>query len=100
MARESRDTNQQVILATGGFDRQIKFWESTGTISKTVKVQDSQVNCIQVSDNKKFLAAGCNPHIYIFEDKVSKATEDVAPKLTLEGHTANVTAIGFHKDCK
>lgn len=90
----------QVVIATGGFDRQVKFWESTGAPRSTIKIQDSQVNCIQVSWDKKLLAVGGNPSIYIYE--VEKTTKDEAkPLYTLggdKGHTGNVTAIGFHKD--
>ena len=58
------------------------------------------MNCIQVSWDKKLLAVGGNPSIYIYE--VEKTTKDEAkPLYTLggdKGHTGNVTAIGFHKD--
>jgi target of rapamycin complex subunit LST8 len=110
----------QVVIATGGFDRQVvakiayclfvsiilivhlmftqvKFWESTGAPRSTIKIQDSQVNCIQISWDKKLLAVGGNPSIYIYEvEKTAK--DEPKPLYTLGGHTGNVTAIGFHKD--
>ncbi|CAB9514425.1 Target of rapamycin complex subunit LST8 [Seminavis robusta] len=94
-----------VILATAGFDHKIRFWEApSGICSRIIKYPDSQVNRLQITPDKQFIAAAGNPHIRLYEilngssavDAVDPPTQQ--PVLTLEGHTAAVTAIGFQKD--
>lgn len=86
-----------VVLVTGGYDHKIRFWDATsGTCLKSVHFGDSQVNCLQVSADKALLAAGGNPQIQLFD--VNSVEEK--PILTYEGHTSNVTTIGFQKDQK
>lgn len=83
-----------VILATAGYDHKIRFWEApSGINSRTLRYPDSPVNCLEITPNKQFLAAGGN-NIRLFE------VNDTAnqPVLTLEGHTSSVTSIGFQKD--
>jgi len=84
-----------VILATAGYDHKIRFWEApSGVNSRTLRYPDSPVNCLEITPNKQFLAAGGNTNIRLFEvnDTASQ------PVLTLEGHTSSVTSIGFQKD--
>ena len=51
-------TNQSVILATAGYDHVIKFWDpSTGNCYRDVKFSDSQINCLQITQDRKYLAA-------------------------------------------
>ena len=53
-----------VILATASYDHKIRFWEApSGHVIQTLRCPDSQVNCLEITPNKQFLAAGCNPHI-------------------------------------
>jgi target of rapamycin complex subunit LST8 len=84
----------QVVLATGGFDHKITLWESNGACIKVLKFPDSQVNCLQVSNDKKILAAGGNSQILLFGLVSSIDT----PIHTLDGISGNVTALGFQKD--
>ena len=87
-----------VILATAGYDHEIRFWEApSGINSRTLRCDDSQVNCLDITPNKQFLAAGCNPHIRLFEINDHANSE---PVLTLVGHTASVTSIGFHREVR
>lgn len=82
---------------TGGYDHKIRFWEATsGVCAKTLLFGESQVNCIQISPDKSLLAAGGNPQIQIFD---VNSTEDKAI-LSYDGHTNNVTHVGFQKDLK
>jgi G protein beta subunit-like protein len=86
-----------VVLATGGYDSCVKLWEaSTGTCTANLPCGDKQVNCIDITPDKRHVAAGSNPKIFLFEIGSSKRE----PVLTCEGHKGNVTAIGFQKDCK
>ena len=85
-----------MLIYLGGFDHRIMLWESSGACVKMVKFPESHVNCIQVSNDKKFLAAGGNPIIHIYDVNSSVDT----PSHTLEGHSGNVMALGFQRDGK
>lgn len=101
-----------VILATGGYDHKIRFWEApSGICSRIIKYPDSQINRLQITPDKQFIAAAGNPHIRLYEIINSSAIDGSMggasigvdpptqqPVLTLEGHTAAVTSIGFQKD--
>mmetsp|Transcript_13606 Transcript_13606/g.27833 ORF Transcript_13606/g.27833 Transcript_13606/m.27833 type:complete len:226 (-) Transcript_13606:14-691(-) len=84
-----------VILATAGYDHKIKFWEApSGICSRTLRYPDSQVNCLEITPDKKFLAAAGNPHVRLFEINSSNHN----PLLSCEGHTSSVTGLGFQRE--
>lgn len=84
-----------VILVTGGYDNCIRYWDATsGICSRSVKFSDSQINCLQISQDKVLLAAGGNPYIHLYD--INSA--DDRPLVTYEGYTSNVMALGFQKD--
>ena len=80
-----------------GYDHTIRFWQaSTGMCERTIQYQDSQVNCLDITPDKKFLAAAGNPHVRLFD-----TTGHNANALNQSsGHTGNVTAIGFQREGK
>mmetsp|Transcript_16687 Transcript_16687/g.21696 ORF Transcript_16687/g.21696 Transcript_16687/m.21696 type:complete len:337 (-) Transcript_16687:593-1603(-) len=81
-----------VILCTAGYDHKIRFWEApSGIISRTLRYPDSSVNCLSISPDKRFLAAGGNPHIRIFDIE----TPNNNCIVNCEGHTGAVTQVGF-----
>jgi G protein beta subunit-like protein len=85
-----------VILATAGLDDKIRFWEApSGICSRILRYADSQVNCLEITADKQYLAAGGNPHIRLFEINNSSNQN---PILSLEGHTGNVTSLGFQRN--
>ncbi|KAL7534357.1 hypothetical protein ACHAXR_005814 [Thalassiosira sp. AJA248-18] len=85
-----------VILATAGQDDKIRFWEApSGICSRVLHYADSQVNCLEITTDKQYLAAGGNPHIRLFEINNSSNQN---PILSLEGHTGNVTSLGFQRN--
>ena len=90
-------TNQSVILATAGYDHVIKFWDpSTGNCYRDVKFSDSQINCLQVTQDRKYLAAAGNPHVRLYE-----INSKVNTHLTnYSQHKGNVTSIQFQNDAK
>lgn len=87
----------QVILATAGYDHTIKLWEATsGICYRTLQYTDSQVNKLEITTDKRLLAAAGNPQIRLYEVQ----SNNNQPVLTYDGHTTNVTAVGFQKDSK
>jgi len=83
-----------VVLATAGYDHTIRFWEATsGICYQTLQYADSQVNKLEITSDKQLLAAAGNPHIRLFEVSTSNAQ----PIHSYDGHTDNVTAIGFNR---
>eukprot|EP00884_Botryococcus_braunii_P022530 jgi/Botrbrau1/8961/Bobra.0148s0073.1 len=87
----------QVVLATAGYDHTIRFWEATsGICYRTLQYPDSQVNKLEITADKQMLAAAGNPLIKCFEVN----SNNPGAVLTYEGHTQNVTSVGFQKDCK
>lgn len=91
-----------VILATAGYDKKIRFWEApSGICSRTLRYLDSQVNCLVITPDKQFLAAGGNPHIRLFEINTTannNNNNDQSPVLQCEGHTSSITSIGFQRE--
>ncbi|XP_024543016.1 protein LST8 homolog [Selaginella moellendorffii] len=86
-----------VILATAGYDHTIRFWEATsGRCYRVLQYTDSQVNKLEITPDKHFLAAAGNPNIRLFEINSSNPQ----PVLNYDAHTSNVTAIGFQCDGK
>ncbi len=84
-----------VVLATGGFDHKIRLWDATsGTCPKLYRFGDSQVNCLSISNDKGYLAAGGNSQLQIFDLKSQRD----GPLLVYEGHTDNVMSVGYRRD--
>eukprot|EP00941_MAST-03F_sp_MAST-3F-sp1_P003762 g3762.t1 len=87
--------SNSVILATAGYDHTIRFWKaSNGVCYRTLQFSDSQVNRLQITPNKKYIAAVGNPNVRLFEIDSGNPN----PVYCYDGHTASVTSVGFHKD--
>lgn len=90
-------SSDRVVLATGGYDHRIYLWEApTGLCHRELAYPDSQVNCLQITPDKTLLAVAGNPQVRLFEINSTNPT----PVTTFDGHTSNVTAVGFQKDRK
>jgi target of rapamycin complex subunit LST8 len=101
-----------VVLATAGYDHMIRFWEApTGLCTRVIKFADSQVNRLEITPDKQFIAAAGNPHVRLYEiqggadrgnsgnNAAGGGSSALDPAvLALEGHTGNVTSLGFQKD--
>jgi len=86
-----------VILATAGYDHNIRFWEATsGICYRSIQCAESQINRLEISPDKQYIAAAGNPQIKFFELN----TNNTNSVMNFEGHTTNVTGIGFQKDGK
>ena len=89
--------NMSVILCTAGYDHTIRFWEAlSGICSRTIQHPESQVNRLCITPDKKFLAAAGRHVVRLYDIKSSNPNAI----MTFEGHTSNVTGIGFHCEGK
>ena len=87
----------QVVLATAGYDHTIRFWEApTGVCRNTLHHPDSQVNRIEITNDKRQIACAGNPSVRLFD--VSGAS--AAALSVYNGHSNNVTSVWFDKDAK
>lgn len=86
-----------MILASAGYDHSIRFWEAlTGVCSRTIQHTDSQVNRLEITSDKRYLAAAGHLHVRLYDIK----TTNPNPLLSFEGHTTNVTSVQFQTDNK
>ena len=66
--QQQQQKDESVLLCTSGYDRQIRFWEApTGICNRQISTGDSQVNVLIISPDKKYLAAGGNPTIKLYQ---------------------------------
>src|SRR3989338_3708272 len=88
----------KVILCTAGYDHCIKFWEApTGVCYRTIPYPDPcQVNKLEITPDGAQLAAAGNPTVRLFD----VATTNPSSLATFEGHTTNITGMGFKSDGK
>ena len=87
--------SSQVVLCTAGYDHKVRFWEaSSRACTRTIRFPESQVNCLAVSNDKLYVAAGGNPHCRIFDVANTANSTHVAQF----SHLSNVTAVGFQAD--
>ncbi|CAD6575329.1 MAG: TOR complex subunit lst8, partial [Tremellales sp. Tagirdzhanova-0007] len=83
-----------VILCTAGYDHSIRFWEAwSGICYRQIALQPQwkQVNRLAISPDKTFLAAAGNTLVRIWDIP----SLNNAPVTSLEGHTANITALAY-----
>ncbi|GJQ84010.1 hypothetical protein Trydic_g10477 [Trypoxylus dichotomus] len=97
MTVENNTENDQVILATGGYDHTIKLWHThKGICLRTMQHAESQVNALEITPNRQLLAAASYQHIRMYDLQSSNpnAVTDY------ESIPKNVTSIGFQEDGK
>ncbi|KAH3900446.1 TOR complex subunit LST8 SCDLUD_003428 [Saccharomycodes ludwigii] len=86
-----------VLLVSAGYDHTIRFWEAlTGVCSRTIQHTDSQVNRLEMTSDKRFLAAAGNLHVRLYDIRSANPN----PVTSFEGHKNNITSISFHQDNK
>jgi len=94
-SRESSPAEEEVILATAGYDHCIKFWMAhTGKCLATLQHPDSQVNAMEISPDGQLLAACGYQHIRMFDVNNTKPN----PVVNFEGVSKNVMAVGFQDE--
>ncbi|KAL7664783.1 Uncharacterized protein ABC855_g2038 [[Candida] zeylanoides] len=112
-----------VILASAGYDHTIRFWDAlTGVCSRTIQHTDSQVNRLEITSDKRYLAAAGNLYVRLYDIRqagsgasgqqlgsgsgsgsgggAAGAASSGAPAMTFEGHTGNVTSLAFQAENK
>ncbi|EDQ85792.1 uncharacterized protein MONBRDRAFT_34029 [Monosiga brevicollis MX1] len=83
------------ILATGGFDNQIRLWRvDNGSCHRTFPHPNSQINVLSITPDKTTIAAGGNPKISLY-DTLAMGT---GAREEFEGHQSNVTDLCFSAD--
>lgn len=95
----SKSSDLSVVLVTGSYDHEIRFWEAwSGICSRTIprSGETGQVNRLSISPDKRYLAAAIHKKVNIYDIGSSAST----PVVTFEGHTANVTSLCFHSGGK
>eukprot|EP00948_MAST-09A_sp_MAST-9A-sp1_P002779 g2779.t1 len=96
-AAQHQAQDSSVILVTGSFDNTIRFWAaSTGLCYRSLNFADSQVNCLCISPDKQWLAAGGHSHLRLYEINSNRSS----PRITYTGHAGNITSVGFQKNGK
>lgn len=86
-----------VVLATSSYDHTIRFWEApSGICYRTIQHPESQVNALAISPDKQCLATAGFKHVRLY----SIGTNNPNPIKNFEGHTANVTCVGFQREGK
>ncbi|KAI2499441.1 hypothetical protein MHU86_15025 [Fragilaria crotonensis] len=86
-----------VILATGGYDHKIRFGTHLWGLFQNTALCRFPSHALTHHPDRQFLAAAGNPHIRLYEIHNPDPTME-NPVLSLEGHTASVTSIGFQRD--
>ncbi|XP_065680195.1 target of rapamycin complex subunit lst8 [Hydra vulgaris] len=88
---------EQVILATAGYDHTIRFWQAhSGVCTRTVQHPESQVNKMEITPDKQFLAAAAYQHVRLYDIP----SANPSPVINYDGISKNVTAIGFQENGK
>lgn len=91
-------SNSKVLLVSASYDSTIRFWEPCRHDSnRTIQYADSQINKLAISPDKSFLAVAGNPQVRFFD--VTNAYNST-PVTSFDGHSGNVSALGFQKDGK
>lgn len=85
------------MIATGGYDRQVKLWNpSTGQSLKAIKFSDGQINKLAFSPDGKFLAAAGYGSVRLYDH--TAANPQPQGVVSFSEHKLNVTAIEFWAD--
>lgn len=84
-----------LILATAGYDHSIKFWDvNNGICRRSINLPDYQINRLVITPDRKYLGVAAYNFVRVY-DIFSHDNENA-----YEGHTGNITSLGFQKDNK
>mmetsp|Transcript_27030 Transcript_27030/g.69962 ORF Transcript_27030/g.69962 Transcript_27030/m.69962 type:complete len:303 (-) Transcript_27030:244-1152(-) len=86
------------ILICGGYSQEIKFYNVVrGDCVRTVRFDESQVNCLATTPDYQYVAVGGKPYVRFYD--IANAAQNM-PVTTYDGHTSNVTSIVFEQEGK
>merc|ERR1712224_554822 len=89
--------DDSVILCTAGYDHQIRFWEaSTALTNQTVQYNDSQINRLVISPDRRYLAAAGSKNVKLID--INRPLQVTCP--SLDKANANFVSVGFQKEGK
>ncbi|KAL6534618.1 TOR complex subunit lst8 [Orobanche gracilis] len=77
-------TQPSVVLATASYDHTVRFWEAkSGRCYRTIQYPESQVNRLEITPDKRYLAAAGNHHIRLFDVN----SNSPQPVVSYDSHT-------------
>jgi G protein beta subunit-like protein len=89
-----------LILATAGYDHCIKFWDvNTGMTMNQINYPDSHINKLAITVDRKYIAVAAHQLVKVYEISMSPNVPPLS-EVSFEGHSGNITALGFQKDNK
>jgi G protein beta subunit-like protein len=89
------DQQLNIILATAGYDKQIKFWNIKNCqCYESKKFGDNAINKLVLSADKKYLGACTLGHVKVYD------LRNPDQERTFDGHNGNVIAMDFCKNNK
>lgn len=93
---QASDPNEnKIILATAGYDKQIKFWDiASGKCNISKKFGENAINKLVMSSDRKYLGACTNGYVKVYDSK------NLEQEITFDGLTGNVIAMDFQKQNK
>ena len=110
------DDSSPVLVITASYDHTIRFWDVLqGNCLATLQHNESQVNSLTISPDKKFLVVAGNPNFRIFDIEetmttsalastnspdFSASTANIQAKNIIQSHSGNVISIGFPSSCQ
>ncbi|CAK9300045.1 unnamed protein product [Gordionus sp. m RMFG-2023] len=90
---EPKPKHGKVLFATAGYDHTIRFWNiDEANCYHILQHPDSQVNDLDFSSDRKYLAAAGYRHIRIYDNESTNTN----PVVNFEGHSKNIFKIGFN----
>eukprot|EP00730_Choanoeca_flexa_P017947 TRINITY_DN8698_c0_g1_i2.p1 TRINITY_DN8698_c0_g1~~TRINITY_DN8698_c0_g1_i2.p1 ORF type:complete len:313 (+),score=43.36 TRINITY_DN8698_c0_g1_i2:96-1034(+) len=92
---QSEEAIKNCLLATGGYDHQIKFWRvDNGSCHRSIPHPDSQINVLAITADRLNIASGGHSKIRMYDTQ----QEGNNTPTEYAGHTNNVTDICFSLD--
>ncbi|XP_015921190.1 target of rapamycin complex subunit lst8 [Parasteatoda tepidariorum] len=93
----AEEVHNNVILATGGYDHTIHFWQAhTGVRQSSVQHPSSQVNSMEIAPKMNLLAVAGFQHIRMYDIFSSNPN----PVVNYEGAAKNFISVGFPEDSR
>lgn len=84
----------ETILATAGYDEKVVLWNAKNeNANRVIPMKDVHINCMAVTPDRQYLAVAAHKSLKLFD----LSSPSQAPVHVYEGHTGNITHIGFPK---